>query len=423
MKVIFALVDCNNFYVSCEKVFNPKLDGKPVVVLSNNDGCVIARSNEAKALGIKMGFPAFKYEDLLKKHSVVVYSTNYPLYADMSQRVMNTLTQFTPNMEIYSIDEAFLSLTGFTSKNLIDYAKSIKNTVNKWTGIPITIGIGPTKTLAKTASKLAKKDPQYDSVLDITDHPNLDNLLDNIDVEDVWGVGRQYKKFLNRHDIYTALQLKNAPLEWIKTNMTVVGFRTVKELRGTSCITLEEIPAAKKGIMCTRSFGKAIESLEELKEAVASFVSRASEKLRDQHSVTSFIQVFIMTNPFKDEHQYVNSASVRLPIPTSYTPELINHCNQKLDIIYKPGYLYKKAGVIFDGIIPEDKIQLHLFRKSDLDSNRKLMKTVDYINTKWGRNTIQCASSGIQKKWKMRQSKLSSRFTTRWNEILVVKVS
>lgn len=423
MREIFALVDCDNFYVSCERVFDPKLEGKPVVVLSNNDGCVVARSNEAKALGIKMAVPAFECKELFKKHKVQIYSSNYALYGDMSQRVMETLTQFTPNIEIYSIDEAFLSLAGFISKSLSSYAKDIKKTVKKWTGIPITVGIGPTKTLAKAAGKIAKRNSNYDGVLDITGHPDLDQLLDSLDVEDVWGVGHQYKKLLNRGGIYTALQLKKAPLEWIKSKMTITGFLTVKELRGISCISLEEIPPAKKGIMCSRSFGRSVDSLAELKEAIATYASRAAEKLRQQRSVTSFTQVFLMTSLFTDEHPYVNTSSARLPVATSNTPDLITYSIRCLEKIYKSGYKYKKAGVVFNGIIPEDKIQLHLFQRPNLLKNQKLMRTIDLVNAKWGSDTIYYASSGVMKGWKMRQSKISPRFTTRWDEILLVRLS
>jgi DNA polymerase V len=423
MKEIFALVDCNNFYVSCERVFNPKLEGKPVVVLSNNDGCVVARSNEAKALGIKMGIPAFKCKDLFKKYKVYVYSSNYALYGDMSQRVMDTLTQFTPHIEIYSIDEAFLQLMGLTSVNLVDYARYTKSTVKKWTGIPVSIGIGRTKTLAKVANELAKKNPQYEGVLDITNHPQLDKLLDSVDVADVWGVGRKYTQLLKQHSIYTAFQLKNASDQWIKEHMTIAGLRSVKELRGISCISLEEIPLPKKGIISSRSFGKPVETLKELKEAVAAYVSRAAEKLRAQGSAASFIQVFLTTSLFKGP-QYSNSSSTQLPIPTAYTPELIYYAHQNLKKIFKSGYRYKKAGVMFSGILPEDKIQPNLFRPSYSSDRRKiLMRTVDRINTKWGRNTIQFAAAGIKRAWKMRQFRRSPRYTTQWNEIPKVKLS
>lgn len=423
MKEIFALVDCNNFYVSCERVFEPGLEGKPVVVLSNNDGCVIARSNEAKALGIKMGIPAFKCKDLFKKHSVYVYSSNYSLYGDISQRVMDTLTRFAPRIEIYSIDEAFLLLTGFTTSNLTDYARYIKTTEKKWTGIPVSIGIGHTKTLAKVANEVAKKYPRYAGVLDVTDYPQLDELLDGVDVADVWGIGRKYTQFLNRYGIYTALQLKNAPDQWVKKNLTIMGLRTVKELRGISCVSLEEIPAPKKGIISSRSFGRAVETLPELKEAIADYVSRAAEKLRAQSSAASFIQVFLTTSRFNGP-QYSNSSSTRLPTPTAYTPELIHCAHKCLKKIFKPNYRYKKAGVMLTGIVPEDEIQLNVFgTPSSRDRWKTLMKTVDRINTRWGSNTIQFAAPGIKRSWRMRQLRRSPRYTTQWSEIPVVNLS
>jgi len=424
MKTIFALVDCNNFYVSCERVFNPKLEGKPVIVLSNNDGCVVARSDEVKALGVKMGIPAFKCKDLIKKHRIHVYSSNYALYGDMSQRVMDTLAQFTPDLEIYSIDEAFLSLSGFTSLNLTQYGKHIKNTIKKWTGIPVSIGISPTKTLAKVANHIAKKNPQFEGVFDITEHPQIDVLLDSIEVADVWGIGYQYSQFLNQNGIYTALQLKNAPDKWIKKHLTVVGLRTVDELRGISCIPLEQVAPPKKGIISSRSFGRPVETLAELKEAVATYVSRAAEKLRSQKSVASCVHVFLTTNRFKDEPQYSNYATFWLPIPTAYTPDLIHYAHQNLEKMFKPGYRYKKAGIMLTGILSQQQVQLNLITPSYHPSREKiLMKTIDQINARWGSDTVKYAVAGIQRLWKMRQSKKSPRFTTYWKEIPVVRTS
>ena len=317
---VFALVDCNNFYVSCERVFNPKLEGKPVIVLSNNDGCAVARSEEAKEF-IPMGAPAFKYEDIIKKHNIAVYSSNYTLYSDMSERVMTILGQFTPELEIYSIDEAFLNPTGFTHVDLTEYAKKIRARVKKWTGIPVSIGIGTSKTLAVIANKLAKKNQMCGSVFDITNHSRQDDFLQSVDVEYIWGVGRQYTKFLKRHGIHTAFDLKNAPDHWIKKYMTIVGLRTVWELRGISCIELEEVSEPNKQIIRYRSFGKPVESLEKLKEAISVYATRAGDKLRQQQSVTSYLSVFLETNRFKpDEPQYANSSGCYLHEPTAYTP-------------------------------------------------------------------------------------------------------
>jgi len=424
MKNIFALVDCNNFYVSCERVFNPNLEGKPVMVLSNNDGCVIARSNEVKSLGIKMGVPAFQCKDLIKKYDIKVYSSNYALYGDMSQRVMDTLARFTPELEIYSIDEAFLSLGGFISLNLTQYGKQIKTTVKKWTGIPVSIGLGPTKTLAKIANHIAKKDPQFEGVFDITHHPQSDELLDSIEVAEVWGIGYRYAQLLNQKGIYTTLQLKNAPEEWIKKYLTIRGLRTLQELRGISCIPLEQVAPPKKGITSSRSFGRPVETIKELREAVATYVSQAAEKLRAQKSAASCIHVFLTTNCFKDEPQYSNNATFRLPVPTSYTPELIHYAHQNLEKLFKSGYRYKKAGIMLTGIVPQEKVQLSLLTPSYPHARGKiLMETIDRINARWGSNTVKYAAAGIQKPWKMRQTKKSPRFTTQWKDIPVVRTS
>ena len=284
MKDRIALVDCDNFYVSCERVFTPRLKDKPVVVLSNNDGCIVARSQEAKALGIPMGAPFFQYQKLIQNHEVKVYSSNYALYGDMSQRVMETLKCFSPNVEIYSIDEAFLDLTGFSNQSLTEYGTLIRNTIKKHIGIPVTIGIAPTKVLAKIATRIAKKDKTLKGVFDITTHPKIDELLKTIAVEDVWGIGRQYTKLLNSQGILTAKDLKYASPKWIQKHLTIVGLRILKELNGEPCIPLEELPPPKKGIICSRSFGKPIETLEEITEAISEYVSRAAQKLRAQNS-------------------------------------------------------------------------------------------------------------------------------------------
>ncbi|MGH7909534.1 MAG: Y-family DNA polymerase [Thermodesulfobacteriota bacterium] len=421
MQSIFALVDCNNFYVSCERVFNPKLKGKPVIVLSNNDGCAVARSEEAKSL-IPMGAPAFKYQDVIKKHNIQVFSSNYTLYADMSHRVMSTLAQFTPEMEVYSIDEAFLSLTGFSHLNLTEYAKQIKATVMRWTGIPISIGISPTKTLAKIANKLAKKNPMCGGVLDLTNHPRLDDFLSSVKVEDIWGIGIRYTKLLNRNGIFTALDLKNAHDAFVKKNMTVMGLRTVWELRGNPCIQ-DEIDEPNKQIIRSRGFGRPVDNLNELKEAVTFHITRAAEKLREQKCNASHISTFIETNRFKtDSPQYSNSAGCYLPEPTAYTPLLIKYALNNLERIHKEGYRFVKAGVMLMGIVPEDQVQLSLLDPvRPIERDRALMKAVDKINTSWGSNTVKYASSGLDQEWRMRRAKLSPRYTTNWEEVLVVK--
>ncbi len=421
MKDIFALVDCNNFYVSCERVFDPSLQNKPVVVLSNNDGNVVARSNEAKKIGIPFGAPYFKLKDMIKKHGVRVFSSNYTLYADMSRRVMDTLAYFSPEMEIYSIDEAFISLTGL-NRDLAQYGSDLRKLVKQWTGIPVSIGIAPTKTLAKLASEVAKKNPSCKGVFNITDHPHMDKILDSIEVKDVWGVGMQYTRLLNRHGIYTALHLKNANDGWVKKNMTVMRLRTVLELRGKPCLDLENSPSPKKGIVSSRSFGRPVESLEELKEALASYVSQACKKLRFQNSMASTVTVFLSTNRFKQEPQYCNSGTYRLANPSSYTAELIRYSLEILEKIYRSGYRYKKVGVAFTEIIPGDDVQNDLFvPPEDNKRSQKLMQTVDKINRTMGSNTLHYAAEGIQKPWQMRRAFLSPRYTTKWDEIPVVR--
>ncbi len=418
---IFALVDCNNFYVSCERVFNPSLEGRPVIVLSNNDGCAVARSNEAKALGIGMGTPYFKVENIVKKHNVKVFSSNYTLYADMSQRVVNVLNDFTPNLEIYSIDESFLSFNRHKNIDLTDYAKNIRSRVKKWTGLPVSIGIAPTKTLAKIANKLAKKNPMCQGVFNITNHSRIDDFLESVGVEDVWGVGPAYSKLLKYHRIHTALKLRDTNEDWIRKHMTVIGLRTVWELKGISCIGLEDVTPDKKEIVSSRSFGRPVETRKELEEAVSSYVTRAAEKLRSQNSIASYVTTFIETNRYKDEPQYNNSATARLSIPTDYTPELIENAHICLDRIYKSGYRFKKAGVMLGGIVPSNEVQLNLLVKQDRSRDKKIMDALDEINLTWGTDTVKYASSGLEPKWKMRRRMMSPRYTTCWDELAVVR--
>jgi len=418
MEQIFALVDCNNFYASCERIFNPSIEGKPVVVLSNNDGCIIARSNEAKALGIKMGEPLHQCQTLIAKNKVHVFSSNFPLYGDLSARVMGTLATFTPEMEVYSIDEAFLDLTGIP-ENLTEYGRIIRKTVKRWVGIPVSIGIAPTKTLAKAAAKLVKKRSEYQGVFDITDH--IETLAD-IDVGDVWGVGWQYTKLLRRHGILTALDLRNAPASWVRKHMTVVGLRIVMELRGTSCIPLDEGEQPKKSIMCSRSFGRKVYTLDELKEAVAAYTSRVSEKLREQNSAASIIQVMLIEFPFNDGHPRTHFCSTTIPVATSYTPDLIRYAKALLERVYRKGPAYRKAGVMLSGICQRGQVQMNLFHTSrEGEQELKLMQTVDEVNRRWGRGTLIHASSGFARPWWMRQTRRSPQFTTSWTDIPVVK--
>ncbi|HPG39842.1 MAG TPA: Y-family DNA polymerase [bacterium] len=422
MNKIFALVDCDNFYASCERAFNPSLANRPVIVLSNNDGCVIARSNEVKQMKVPLGEPYFKCRDLVEKHNIAVFSSNYELYGDMSRRVMEILAGFALDIEIYSIDEAFLELDGFRHQNLDEYAAEIRRYVLQGTGLPVTIGIGSSKTLAKVASKYAKKNRQSGAVFNIVNHPDIDHLLEGIPVEDIWGVGRQYDKFLRRHGIENARQLKYAQDKWVKKHMTVVGLRTVWELRGKSCLELDQAPAPKKGICTSRSFGRPIETLAEMREAIAEYASRAAEKCRQQHSAASIMQVFLTTNRFKEEPQYFNCIQIVLPTPTNDTLELVRYACRGIEKIYRPNYHYKKAGIFLTDIVDSDNIQLNLFDNYPYrEKSQKLMRVMDQLNSRYGSKTVQVAAAGTRKEWAMQRNMKSNNFTTNWNEILIVK--
>jgi len=420
MPPVFALVDCNNFYASCERVFNPMLEGKPLVVLSNNDGCVVARSNEAKALGIEMGVPEFQIRLLLRAHRVQVFSSNYTLYGDLSQRVMETLEQFSPNIEVYSIDEAFLSLVGFERRNLTEYGRQIRRTVKQWTGIPVSVGIAETKTLAKIANRVAKRNPDTGGVCDLRAYPDRDALLGRVTVDDVWGIGPTYARLLKQHGITTALQLRQADEHWIRTHMGVVGLRLVAELRGRSCLDLEECPSPKQGITCSRAFGRSVSTLAEMEEAVSSYVSRAAEKLRGEGLAATVLTVFLMTNEFKDEPQYRNSVTCSLSVGTDMTSELIRAALRGLRTIYRDGYRYKKAGVMFTALVPASQVQPDLFDRQDRPRSKRLMAALDAVNDRWGAGTLEYAASGLTKPWKTQFHRRSPAYTTDWNALPVV---
>lgn len=421
----YALVDCNNFFVSCERLFNPKLKGKPVIVLSNNDGCAVSRSNEVKALGITMGTPYFKIKELVKKHDIQVFSSNFILYGDISNRVMDTLRTFSQDVEIYSIDEAFLDLTDFEPQDLTDYGQKIKKTVQKWVGIPVSIGIAKTKTLTKIASEIAKKNPKYNGVLNLSSYTNIDEFLQMIKISDVWGIGRQYTKFLLNHGIKTALNLVKCEENWVKKNLTITGLNLVKELKGISCFDFDALPPAKKSITSSRSFGTKVSEYREIKEALASYISIAAEKLRQQKLITPRILVYITTNYFnKNSPQYSNSQNLKLRQATDHTPTLIKYGEQILKKIYKPNFIYKKVGVVFLDLISKNKKQLNLFADQEkTQQNEKTMKTLDFLNNRFGSGAVSFASSGIKKKWKNKKEKLSSRFTSNWDEIPKVKAN
>jgi DNA polymerase V len=422
-KKIFALLDCNNFYASCERLFRPELADKPVVVLSNNDGCIVARSNEAKALGLGMGSPYFKYEPLIRRHRVAVFSSNYALYGDISQRVMDTLMQIEPEVEIYSIDEAFIGLPPGRHIDLNGYGHSLKATIHRYTGIPVSIGFGPTKTLAKIANRLAKKDPAAQGVFNMTDNPDLESLLAGVGVNDVWGIGRRHAARLKKRSIHTARDLKNCDDDWLKKTLTITGLRTAMELRAIPCIGLEETPPAKKSIATSRSFGIPVESLADLQEAVATYTAQAAYKLRTAQLLTSVIHVFLRTNSFKKEQpQYSASKTFTLPTPTCHTPTLISSTLNLLQSIYRSGYFYQKAGVMFTGLTPKGYQQMHIFSSPD-PRDTSLMQAMDTINSRWGRNTIHSAAAGFDQSWHHRQRRKSPDYTTRWTELPIVKAS
>ncbi len=415
---MFALVDCNNFYVSCERVFKPSLEHVPVVVLSNNDGCIISRSQEVKDLGIPMGEPAFKLEKEFAQHGVQSFSSNYALYADMSRRVMETLSKFSPNIEVYSIDEAFMLLDNISAAT--NYCKNIRQTVKQNTGIPVSIGIGPTKVLAKVANRIAKKHAEFAGVMELTQQTS-EQFLATFPVSDLWGIGRQYTKLLHTSGIDTALQLQKQTDQWITRHLTIQGLKLVYELRGISCIPLEVAPPAQKNIASTRSFGRKVLELRELKEAVASYATRIGEKLRHQHLIASHIYVFIHTNRFNQDARYANGIKTRLPIPTAYTPMLIATAHSLLERIFKPGYKYWKAGVMCFNLLPETAVQQNLFQTYNTNRMQLAMQAVDNINKKHGRATVHSASLGFQNSWHMKRNKLSHKYTTAWDELPRVK--
>ncbi len=421
----FALVDCNNFYASCERVFNPRLQGRPIVVLSNNDGCIVARSNEAKALGIGMGKPFFQCRDVIGKHRVHVFSSNYALYGSMSERVMATLAQFTPEMEIYSFDESFLYLSGCDHlseyNDLTEYARTIRTTVMRWTGIPVSIGVARTKTLAKIANRLAKKSAGAKGVFNLIDSPYIDQVLEQVRVFDIWGIGKQNGKKLREKGVLNAKQLRDIDDNLIRKQMGVVGLRLVYELRGISCLSLETRPPPRKGIISSRSFGRKIESLEELKEAVTAYVTNAAAKLREQNLAARLLTVFLTTNPYsKSDGQYSNSIVVRLPAATNNTAELIHRAMRGVERIYKKSFRYKKAGVMLDELIPADQIQGTLFDYSNVERDKKLMETFDEVNTTMGSGTLKYATQGSTQPWSGRCKNRSPRYTTSWKELVNV---
>lgn len=421
MNKFFGLADCNNFYASCERVFNPSLVGRPVVVLSNNDGCVIARSNEAKKLGIEMGAPYFQIKQLARRGNVAVFSSNFVLYGDMSRRVMGLLKKFVPATEVYSIDEAFLDFTGMDETKLDELGHKIASTVKRYTGIPVSIGIAPTKTLAKIASKLCKQYPKLNGCCFMHRPQDIEKVLRKFPIEDVWGVGRRYAKMLKANGVDTAWDFKQLTPEWVRKRMSVVGLRMWKELRGEACIGFEQAPADKKQIATTRTFAHDIDEFGELHQSVAQYAVACAEKLRQQNSVCGEIVVFILTNRHKDNiPQHYESRLVKLSVPTDSTLELTKYASGLLRQIYRKGYVYKRAGVILSDISSKKGTQRDMFDTTDRDKHDRLMKTVDGLNASFGRHKIVPAAAGM-KFFKMNREHLSKKFTTDWENIIRVK--
>lgn len=420
---VFALVDCNNFYASCEKLFRPDLKDTPVVVLSNNDGCVVARSREAKLLGIKMGVPFFQIKAEMQRHGILAFSSNYALYADLSSRVMRTLEEMAPRVEVYSIDEAFLDLTGIESAiSLVEFGQQVRERIGNWIGITVCVGIAPTKTLAKLANHAAKKYPATQGVVDLTNPDRQRRLLALVSVDDVWGVGRRLSKRLNALGINTALDLANASTRAIRDQFSVVLERTVRELNGESCIELEEIPPTKKQIVCSRSFGVKVTHFELLREAVCEYATRATEKLRKEQQQAKVMTVFIRTSPFKDnEPQYSNSASGELLIPSCDTRDFIELANHLLKRIWKDGFRYAKAGVMLSDFYDPGMFQPGLFDDVSTRSNsQQLMSVLDTINQS-GAGKVFFAGQGTKKDWSMKREHLSPAYTTHWDQLPRVK--
>jgi len=418
---MFGLIDCNNFYASCERVFNPSLNRRPVVVLSNNDGCVIARSSEAKALGIPMGEPAYKLKALIEANQVVVFSSNYVLYGDMSHRVMTTVAQFAPDMEIYSIDEAFLLFDGFENINLKEYGEKIVRTTTRNTGIPVSLGIAPTKTLAKLANKFAKKYKDYRGVCVIDTDEKREKALKLTAIGDVWGIGRQYAKKLEYYSIHTAWDFTQRSKSWVRHTMGVVGERTWLELKGTPCVEMDKT-TTKKSICTSRSFGERLTELSPISEAVSNFAASCAEKLRKQHSLASVIMVFIQTNPNATNlPQHCKQVVLQLPVPTNDTTELINFALRGLNAIFAEGFQFKKAGVIVSEIVQERPLQGDLFDTRNRDKFSRIMTVMDSLNASYGKQKVKIAAQGFDRKWRLKNEKLSPCYSTKLEDVLEIK--
>ncbi|GAB4142506.1 MAG: Y-family DNA polymerase [Bacteroidia bacterium] len=435
---MLALVDCNNFYASCERVFRPQLEGVPVVVLSNNDGCVIARSQEAKDLGIEMGEPAFQREEFYRSNGVQVFSSNYTLYGDLSRRVVDTIRSVVPEVEVYSIDECFLRLDGYAFHDIEEMCREIRRRVKQWVGIPVSIGIAPTKTLAKLANKRCKKQKLPDGVLMLGKDEDICAALEQTPVEDIWGIGRRYAKKLNGYGIYNALQLRRMRDDMARRHFSVVGLRLVHELRGTRCIPLSYEAEPKQNICTSRSFGKQLGDVSLIVEATANYAAKCAEKMRRQGSCARMVQIFLETSPFNDHQEYTSeSRYYKFPEATNDTAEIIRVASRAIRSMFREGYVYKKSGVIVMDIVPETQVQGNLFAKHDKIRMRKALGVMDRLNARMNGNAVKLAVQGPepfnqhlteeesrQKKyiaWKLRRHHLSPCYTTRWEHLLKVR--
>lgn len=417
-----AIVDCNSFYAACERLFKPALRNKPVVVLSNNDGCIVSRTDEAKALGIPMAGPYYESRKLLEENEVAVFSSNYHLYGDMSWRVMQTLRNFAPHVEVYSVDESFLDLTGIDESLLHEYAVFLKEVTEQWTGIPVSIGVAPTKVLSKVANRLAKKDKRGTGGVLVLQTPGQQKeALERTDIRDVWGVGGASARKLEAFNINNAWQLRNMSEEWARKNLGgVVGVRLIRELRGEPCIEMKDPLETKKMIATTRMFGKPVYEVREIKEAVATYIARAAEKLRRQHCAANSLSVFVVTNNYSSSYEYkpaTSSTYTILPYATAATHLLIAEAMPLVDHLYRKGSKYLKAGVILGGIVPDNAVQANLFEDALHPNDKRLMDMIDNVNFSMRNDVIKFARSGTKRNWKMRQELRSPRYTTRWEEL------
>jgi DNA polymerase V len=420
---LYMLIDCNNFFVSCERVFRPDLRNKPVAVLSSNDGCVVARSNEVKKLGIPMGAPIFKYKEQVKKYNIILFSGNFQLYGDISRRVMDVLRSDSWNVEVYSIDEAFANLRYQKIPDLEQYARKIREKILRYVGVPISVGIAPTKTLAKVAAQIAKKNDSLNGVFIMKDFDKIDQVLKNFEISDIWGIGYRFADRLRRQGIYTALDLKNTDERTVRQILSVSGERVVLELRGISCSGVDSLPETRKSIICSRSFGKKVTELRDLKESVSHFASKAAEKLRKQKSYCNSIGVYLKIGKYNEEKYYTSEyEQAFLPTATNYTPDLIKYAVKCLERMYRPGVYYRKSGVTLGGIISKNYIQDNLFSNNlnDFSHNEKEMSVVDLINKKFSGEKIKYASNGLTQHWRNRKNLMSPRYTTKWEELLGV---